>query len=224
MDPKQQLDQKLQEPPQSSGAYNGPSPNYAPDYLDSIAPAARKRNFINGNFGKLFWILIALFVVVVSFVVAGSSGKAPTADLELIAVRTDNFQQITKKVKNNLKSQNLIDINQSFNSWLLEANQKSEDLLKTAKVQKSNYNKSMVKTEKLLLDTLNAKFEDARLAASLNGVYASTMSAETTKMINVLNSIAKKNGSSKIRQFAKDEVSSLIKIKDQFNSFVDDGN
>lgn len=224
MDPKQNPDQTPQTPIQGTSAYNGPSQNYSPDYLDSISPTTRKSNFISGNFGKFFWILIALFVVAVSFVISGSSGKAPTADLELIAVRTDNFQQITKKVKNNLRSQNLTDINQSFNSWLLEANQKSEDLLKAAKVQKNNYNKSMKNGETKLLKDLDTKFEDARLAASLNGVYASTMSAETTKIVNVLNSLAKKNGSPKIRQFAKDQASSLAKIRDQFSSFVDDGN
>lgn len=232
MDPQQQQNQTPQpqqpqpQQAQPSGTYPGvaPAAGYTPDYLDSIAAAPQRKKFLSGSFGKLFWVLIALFVIGVSLVIASSGGKSSTADLEQLAVRVENIQQLNRDIKKSLKSKNLINYNQTFNTWLLDTGQKAGDLLKQAKVAKGNYNKNMVKTEKNYSAALKAKFEEARLAATLNNVYASSMSSETGKILNVLNTIAKKNSSSKIRQFAKDASVNLSQIQKNYESYIDDGN
>lgn len=222
MDPNQQPTQPTppQQPvmPQTPSSYMTPVQEYDPNYLDSIAPPPAQGKFISGTFGKVFWILIGVFVLAVSLMIA-SGGKDETADLQQISVRLDNFTKTAKTVQKNLKSKTLTSNNSTFKGWLVGNQTASETLLKKGGINKTTYNKTMVKNEAKLASDLNAKFEDARLSARLDRVYASTMAAETQKIINMLNSMAKKNKSKQIRDFASEASTNLTPIQKIFDGF-----
>ncbi|MDB5177266.1 MAG: hypothetical protein JWN75_934 [Candidatus Saccharibacteria bacterium] len=217
-----------QQPPapvQSPTAYPSATPQlaYDPNYLDSIAPPPPKASFLSGSFGKLFFVLIGVFVLAVSLIIA-FSGKDNTADLQQIVVRLDDLSKTTKTVQKNLKSNNLSQTNTNLQIWMTNAQAEGETLLGQAKVKKTDYNKTMVASEKKIMTDLDAKFEDARLNATLGRVYASTMASETQKMINLYNTMAKKSKASAIREYAKNASANLTPIQKSFDSFKDDGN
>lgn len=209
--------------PQIPTAYSSPVSEYDPNYLDSIAPPPPRGKFLSGTFGKLFWVLIGLFVLGVSLIIA-FSGKDNTADLQQLAVRLDNFSRVTKTAHKNLKSKNLSKIDADFQGWITDNTNEAEDLLKKGGVKKTQYSREMIKSERKIAADLDAKFEDARLGAILNRVYASTMAAESEKLINLLNSMAKKNKSTQIRNFAKNASANLVPVQKAFEDFNDDGN
>ena len=82
----------------------------------------------------------------------------------------------------------------------------------------------MQSDEKALADELEQEFEDARLNAKLDRVYARTMANETEVLVNLFNKMAKKNKSSKIRDYAESTVKNLVPIQKAFADFIDDGN
>ncbi len=225
-----QVQQPAQQPvqptyPAPPSEYQAPtSPQaYDPNYLDSIAPPPPRSNFLSGSFGKIFFVLIGLFVLGVSLIIA-FSGKDKTADLQQISVRLDNFTKTVKKVQPSLRSTNLSNTNTNFTIWLTGNQSQAEQFLKDEGVKKAAYDKKMVSSEKKLTDQLDAKFENARLSATLNRVYASSMAAETQKIINLLNAMAKKSKSTKIRAYAKEASSNLQPLQKSFAEFNDDGN
>ncbi|MDQ5982852.1 MAG: hypothetical protein QG549_850 [Patescibacteria group bacterium] len=227
MDPNQQPVQPTPPPqpamPQTPSSYTAPVQEYDPNYLDSIAPPPQQGKFLSGTFGKVFWILVGVFVLAVSFIIA-FSGKDETADLQQVSVRLDNFSKTAKTVQKNLKSKTLTSNNGNFQLWLVGNQTAGEELLKKGGVSKTEYNKTMVKSEKKFASDLDAKFEDARLSARLNRVYASTMAAETQKIINILNSMAKKNKSKQIRDYASNASANLVPIQKIFDDYTETAN
>lgn len=210
--------------PQAPTAYAPTAqPAYDPNYLDSIAPTAPKAKFLSGSFGKIFFGLLGLVVLAVSLIVA-LGGKDQTADLQQVSVRLENISKTAKTIQKSLKSNNLSATNSNFQIWLTGNQAEAENLLKQGDVKKTDYNKAMVASEKTLSTELDKKFEDARLNATLNRVYARTMAIETEKIGNMLNSMAKKSKSSKIRDYAKNASTNLTAIQKSFDSFEDDGN
>lgn len=210
--------------PQPPSSYTAPGPSgYDPNYLDSIAPAAPRAKFLSGTFGKVFWVLIALFVLAVSLIVA-FSGRDETADLQQMVVRLENFSKTTKIIHKHFKSKNLTNTNSTYQIWITNNRQGGEELLQKGGIKKTDYNKEMVKSEAAYAADLDAKYEDARLAGKLNRVYAASQAAETEKLINMLNTMAKKNKSSQIRDYAKNAASNLKQIHEDFDNYIDDGN
>lgn len=209
--------------PQPPSTYTAPVPNYDPNYLDTIAAAPPRAKFLSGTFGKVFYILIGVFVLAVSLIIA-FSGKDNTTDLQQISVRLQNFAQVSKTVHKSIKSQNLAGINSELQIWLTGNQNVAEDLLGKGGVKKTEYNKEMVRKEKAIAAALDTKFEDARLSATLNRVYASTMTSETEKLINMLDIMAKKSKSKQIREFASDASKNLAPIHQEFEDFNDNGN
>ena len=210
--------------PQTPTSYTAAPPQtYDPNYLDSIAPPPAPPKFFSGGFGKILFGLLGLFVLAVSLIIA-FSGKDETADLQQVAVRLDNFALTTKTVQKNLKSNNLSNTNSNLQIWITGQKSEAEALLKKGGVKKTDYSKTMVASEKKLSDDLDAKFEDARLSARLNRVYATTMASETEKLINLLNTMAKKNKSKQIRDYAKNASTNLQPIQKSFDEYTDDGN
>lgn len=134
------------------------------------------------------------------------------------------MEKTAKTVDKNLKSNNLSNVNSTYQIWLAGTKSEGEELLKLGGVKKTDYSKKMIADEKQFTADLDAKFEDARLSARLNRVYANSMAAETEKLINLFNSIAKKNASQKIRDYAKNANSTLTQIQKDFDEFSDDGN
>lgn len=208
--------------PQTPSSYAGPQP-YDAHYLDSIAPPPPKAKFLSGTFGKIFFALMGVFVIAVSLIVA-FSGQDKTADLQQLSVRLDNMNNTAKTVHKNLKSTNLSNINSTYQIWLAGNKAESEELLKLGGVKKTDYSKKMVADEKAAAEELDKKFEDARLSARLNRVYANSMAAETAKLKNTLDTMGKKSSSQKIRDYAKNASKNLDQIQKDFEAFSDDGN
>lgn len=167
--------------------------------------------------------MIGVFVLAVSLIVA-FSGQDKTADLQQMFIRLENMQKTAKTVQKNLKSTNLSNTNSNFQIWITGNKATAEDLLKKGGVKRTDYSKDMVKKETQLAKDLDDKFENARLSARLNRVYASTMASETEKLINLLNVMAKKSQSAQIRDYAKNASANLKQVHDDFNDYVDDGN
>lgn len=220
--PQPPQQQGYPQPPSAYQAPAGPQP-YDPGYLDSIAPPPPKQAFLSGSFGKIFFGLIFLFVIAVSFIVA-FSGQDKTADLQQLSVRLENIQKTAKNQQKNLKSGNLKNINTDFTTWLAGNFSETESLLKEGGVKKSQYDKKMVSSEKARTEELDQKFEDARLNATLNQTYANSMSAETEELVNALNSMSRRSQSAKIRDFAAKAKANLQPIQDRFEKYNDDGN
>jgi hypothetical protein len=209
--------------PAPSAYAAAPSQSYDPNYLDSIAPPPPRAKFLSGIFGKLFFALIGVFVLIVSLIIA-FSGQNKTADLQQITVRVTNFGLIAKTQQPNLKSNNLSATNSQFEIWLTNAQSGAESLLKAAGVKKSEYDKTMTTNEKTLSTNLTKKFDDARLNISLDRIYASTMASETAKLISMYNTMSKKSQSKQIRDYAKTTATNLQSIQKSFDSYTDDGN
>jgi predicted lipid-binding transport protein (Tim44 family) len=210
--------------PQTPSTYSNTSaPNYDPNYLDSIAPPPPAPKFFSGSFGKIFFGLLGLLFVAVSIMVA-FSGKDPSADLQQVAVRLENFSKTAKTVQKSLASNNLSDTNTEFQIWLTGNQATAEKMLKDGGINKAKYSKTMVASEAKITANLDAKFENERLNARLDRSYANTMAAETTKIINLLNSITKKNKSGKVHDFAQNASKNLVAIQMAFESYNDDGN
>ncbi len=211
-------------PPQPPTSYDAtPSPAYDPNYLDSIAPAPPRPKLFSGSFGVIFYILIGVFVLAVSLIIA-FSGKDNTADLQQIAVRLDNIEKTAKTVHKDLKSNNLSTTNSNFQIWIKSNAHDANELLQKAGVKKTQYDKKMIASEKAITDDLDKKFEDARLNAKLDRVYARTMASETLKIINLYNAMSKNSGAKAIREYAKDASKNLAPIQKSFDSYVDNGN
>lgn len=220
----QSVPQPLAGAPAPPSAYSAtPQANYDPNYLDSIAAPPPRASFFSGSFGKIFFIMIGVFVLAVSLIIA-FSGKDKTEDLQQTTVRITNFVLITKKEKPYLKSSKLTATNSSFSLLLTNAQADGEKLLGQAGVKKTQYSKSMVASEKKLSDNLTQKFDDARLNAQLDSTYARTMASETDKLIALLNTMAKKSGAKAIRDYAKSLAGNLTSIQKSFDSYTDDGN
>lgn len=207
--------------PQSYGP--APETNYDPNYLDSIAPAPPRAKFLSGGFGKIFFGLIGVFVIAVSLIIA-FSGKDKTADLQQTTVRVTNFVLLTKTEQPYFKSDKLSANNSRFTLILTDAEQNGQSLLDKAGVQKSQYNRTMVASEKKISDDLTSKFEDARLNANLDSDYARTMAAETSKLITLFTTMSKHSAAKAIRDYAKNLATNLVPIQQTFDSYTDDGN
>ena len=206
-----------------TSGYTAPAAEYDPNYLDSIAPAPPRPNFFSGSFGKIFFVMIGVFVLAVSLIIA-FSGKDKTADLQQTTVRVTNFVQLTKNEQVYLTSDKLESTNSSFSLLLANAETDGTSLLKQAGVQKSQYSRTMVASEKKITTNLTSQFENSRLNADLNGDYARTMAAETEKLISLFTTMSKESQASKIRSYAKNLATNLAPIQKIFDDYVDDGN
>jgi hypothetical protein len=210
--------------PQPADPYAAQQPMaYDPNYLDSIAPPPARGKFLSGTFGKLVFVLIAVFVLAVSLIIAFSGGDN-TADLQQVAVRLDNYSLSVKAVQKNLKSNNLSATNTNYQIWMTNSLHDAETLLGQGGVKKTDYSKTMVASEKKIVTDLDAKFEDARLNATLDRIYASTMAAETQKLINMFTLMSKNSKSKPIRDYAKSTSANLVPIQKGFDKYVDNGN
>ncbi|MCA9334649.1 hypothetical protein KC953_00725 [Candidatus Saccharibacteria bacterium] len=231
MDPYQQQNpnqQPLEQPqpvaPQPPTNYGAPQPPaYDPNYLDTIAPPPPRPSFFSGSFGKIFFILLGVFVFAVSLIIA-FSGKDNTADLQLLSTRIENLSLVSKSAHPKLKSNNLSTADSIFQAWIVNSSRQAKDLLDKAGVKKSQYAKTMVASEKAIAEELDQKFTDARLNAMLDRVYANTMSTETAKLIALFNTMAKTSKSPVIREYAKSTSADLVPIQKSFADYVDDGN
>lgn len=207
-------------PPQQPGYGPQPAPTYAVDYLDQIAPPPPKPNFLSGAFGKAFIALMVVFVFAVSLIVAFGNQKK-TADIEQIATRLDNIQKIAKNTQKELKNSKLLALNSNLQIWSAGSNREAFDLLAQAEVQKTDMDKKMIAAETEKKKELEAKFEDARLNANLDRVYAREMAYQTDILVTLYTTMSKKSEAKAIREYAKKSIQNLTPIQKSFAEYDD---
>ncbi len=207
-------------PPQQPGYGPQPAATYAVDYLEQIAPPPPQGKFLSGSFGKIIIGLGIVLVLAVS-IIAASGGAKRTADLENVAVRLDNMQTVTKSTQKNLKSGKLLATNSNYQIWIANANRDAYDLLAQAEVKKSDMNKKMIASEKDNGKKLTATFDDARLNANLDRVYAREMAYQTQMLITEYNKINKTSEAKAIREYAKKASTDLTPIQKSFSEYDD---
>lgn len=209
--------------PQQPGYGPQPAQTYAVDYLDQIAPPPPRQKFLSGVFGKAVIGLAVVFVLAVSIIVA-MSGQKRTADLENIAVRLDNMQLVAKNTQKNLKNGKLLATNSNYQIWIANADRDAYDLLAKAEVKKTSMDKKMIASEKAAGNSLTAKFEDAKLNANLDRVYAREMAYQAQLLITAYNKMSKTSEAKAIRDYAKTSVKNLTPIQKSFSDFDDNTN
>ncbi len=214
--------QPLQQQPHSSSTI-GPQPGpttYAVDYLDQIAPPPPRANFLSGMFGKAVIVLGVILVLTVSFIASAGNQKR-TGDLEMIVTRLENMQRITKSTQKNLKSSKLLATNSNYQIWIANANKDGWDLLTQAEVKKNKIDKKMIAAEKAKTTELTQKFDDARLNASLDRVYAREMAYQAQLLITEYTKMSKKSQEVAIRDYAKRSIANLVPVQKAFADFDD---
>lgn len=207
-------------PPQQPGYGPQPAQTYAVDYLDQIAPPPPKQQFLSGGFGKAVIGLGVLFVLAVSVIVA-MSGTKRTADLETVAIRLDNMQLVAKNTQKNLKNGKLLAANSNYQIWIANADRDAYSLLAQAEVKKTDMDKKMIAKEKADSKALTTKFEDAKLNANLDRVYAREMAYQAQILITSYNKMSKTSEAKAIREYAKNATKNLTPIQKSFSEFDD---
>lgn len=207
-----------QQSPSSGGFGPQPAPTYAVDYLDQIAPPPPRQNFLSGSFGKIVIILGVVFVFAVGIIVALGNQKN-TASTEKIAIKTENLQRVANDTQKNLKSGNLRANNSNLNIWLKNTNRDAMDLLSRAGIKKTDMSKTMVADEKTARDELTEKFNDARLNANLDRVYAREMAYQTQLLKTDLDKLAKNGPGKPFRDFAANASKNLAPYQKAFADF-----
>ena len=206
------------QPPLDPGYGPQPAPTYAVDYLDQIAPPPPRAKFLSGGFGKIVVGLGILFVFAVGIIVALGNQKN-TGTLEQAATRIDSMATIAKNTAKSLESGQLRATNATYNIWLTNANRDAFDLLSRAGIRKNQIDKTVASKEKAAGDELKAEFEDARLNAELDQVYAREMAYQTQLLITSLDQLGKRGPAKDIREWAKSASTSLTPIQKQFENF-----
>lgn len=197
-----------------------PTPTYAVDYLDQIAPPPPQQKFFSGAFGKIFLIMIVLLLFGVGIIVA-TSGKSRTGDLELVTVRLENMQKVAKTEHKYLKSGDLTANNATLQTWFAGNASQGYSLLKQAGVQKNQIDKEITANEKAAAAQLTTDFNDARLNANLDRVYAREMAFQLQLVKTALDKMSKKSEAKAIREYAKSASTNLTPIQKTFADFDD---
>lgn len=227
MYPNQQTPQQGQpggqpnpQPPLTPGYGPQPAPTYAVDYLDQIAPAPPRANFLSGSFGKIVVALGVVLIFAVGIIVALGNQKN-TGSLEQVATRVENMSTITKNTAKNLTSGKLRAANSNFNTWLINANRDAYDLLSRSGVRRNQVNKDTIAKEKAASDELKSELEDARLNAQLDVVYAREMAYQAQLIKTSLDQLAKRGAAKEIRDWAKQASANLAPYQQAFEKFDD---
>jgi hypothetical protein len=210
-------------PPPSQPTGFGPQPatTYAVDYLDQIAPPPPSAKFLSGAFGKIVVILGVVFVLAISLIIAFGNQKN-TASTEAMAIKLENLERVAKDTQKNLKSGKLTALNSRFDSWLTDTDRDAYDLLGKAGVKKTAIDKDATAKAVKSRTDLMTKFNDAKLNAELDRVYAREMSYQAQTIKNSLDDIVKKVPSKQIKDWAREASKNLVPIQKSFAEFTDE--
>lgn len=212
-----------QQQPQQTGYGPQPTPTYAVDYLDQIAPPPAPAKFLSGSFGKAVIGLGVIFVFAVGLIVAFGNTKK-TADIEQAAVRLGHLQSITKANQKNIKSGELLATNSRFQIRMANDAKDSSTLLAQAGVVKKDYDKKMVAAEAASSAELSEKFLDAKLNANLDRVYAREMAYQADLLLTIYNKMSRSSQAKPIRDYAKNAAENLKPIQKSFAEFESNSN
>ncbi|RYF28790.1 MAG: hypothetical protein EOO17_03980 [Chloroflexi bacterium] len=204
--------------PQTPGYGPQPQPTYAVDYLDQIAPPPPRASFLSGSFGKILIILAVVLVFAISLIIA-LGGQKKTADTEAMAAKLENITRVVDEQQKEIKSANLSNTNGKLRLGLTNIERETLDLLARAEVKRSSWSKEEIAKQKALRTEMTEKFEDARLSANLDRVYAQEMAYQTELMINEFEIIAKKTPGQAFKDYSKSAIDNLKPINKEFAEF-----
>jgi uncharacterized protein YpmB len=189
---------------------------YSIDYLNQIAPAAKKPGMSN----KLMIIIISLgvaLVLIVGLMVFSSSSAGPTQDMETLAARLQTLQTISDSSQKTIKSSNLRSTNSTLTLFLTNANRDIVTPLAKNQVDVKKLSKTIVAAENG--SKLTATLENARLNAVYDGTYAREMSYQLATVVALMKKIYTSSSSKSMKDFLNSTDSNLQPIKNQFDTF-----
>lgn len=206
-------------PQPSNGGY-GPQPQqtYEIDYLDKIAPQQAPPKFFSGAFGKIVTVLIVLFILGVSLIIA-FSGNKNTASTEQIQTRLENTLRVATDFQPRIKSGALSENNSRWRLWMTDTEGGAANLLVQAEVKKTKYDKKMVAAEKQFRADLTQELEDAYLTGTFDRVYARKMGAIASELSTSLEKMSRKGPAKAFREYATAANSNIEPIKKSFLEF-----
>lgn len=210
-------------PPQNGGYGPQPQPTYAVDYLDQIAPPPAKAKFLSGSFGKIVIALGVIFIFAVGIIVALGNQKGTLA-IEQMATKLEHIEELSNDIQKDVKDGNLKATNSNFNIWLKNTDRDAYSLLGQAGVKRNDIDKKVITDSKAAKAKLTTKFEDARLNAELDRVYAREMAYQGERIKADLDKIAKTGTAKAFREWAKSASTNLEPIIKSFDGFNDSGN
>lgn len=163
---------------------------YGADYLETIAPGPESTKLFSGNFTWIMIGLAVLFMFAVGLITAMSgTNNAETATK--VYMRLDGLITATDKYRLYLKDSDLVAINSSLKIFMTGAKTNLEQPLIQNSVNLGKMPRELKASEKAYIAELEQKFEDAKLNAVLDRVYASAMTYESELMIQQFTSMSR---------------------------------
>lgn len=193
-----------------------PNGQYPIDYLNQIAPQAKKPGPSN-RILVLVAIIGGVLALIIGFVMLMSSGSGPTNASQTLAARLQTLQTVSEKSQKNIKSSTLRGINSNLSIFLTSANRDIVAPLAAADIDVKALDKTILAKENG--DTLSASLEDARLNADFDNTYAREMSFQLATVEAVMGDIYEKTKSEAMKKFLLDTNDNLQPIKKQLDEF-----
>lgn len=192
---------------------------YSIDYLNQIAPTAKKPGLSN----KLFLGIVAggiLLAIVVGFSLI-NGGQTNTQQLETLTARLQTLQKVSTASQRNIKSGLLRNTNSNLSIFLTNADRDIAGPIKNSGVDIKNIDKNITVAENGT--ALTAKLEDARLSATFDRTYAREMNYQLATVTNLMKQIYTHTNSKSFKQFIDETNKNLQPISQQLESFTGSG-
>lgn len=192
---------------------------YSIDYLNQIAPPAKKPGLSN----KLFLGIVAggiLLAIVVGFSLM-NGGQTNTQQLETLTARLQTLQKVSTASQRNIKSGTLRNTNSNLSIFLTNADRDIAGPVKNSGVDIKNLDKNITAAENGA--ALTAKLEDARLSATFDRTYAREMNYQLATVTNLMKQIYSHTNSKSLKQFIDATNKNLQPISQQLESFTGSG-
>lgn len=189
---------------------------YSIDYLNQIAPATKKPG-PNKRTIAIIGGLIAVVLVVISFIVISQINAGPTEDMQRLAARLKTLQTITTDAQDNIKSSQLRSTNSSLSIILANINRNIVTPLANNNINVDKLDKTIVASEDG--SKLTAKLEDARLNAVYDGTYAREMNYQLATTVALMSKIYNSTSSKSMKDFLETTNQNLQPLKAQFEAF-----
>lgn len=185
------------------------------DYLDQIAPAAPKSNWILSKKPILIGLIVmaALLIIISAFSIFSGNTKTTVR----LAARLVNTEVLTKDASKNIKSSQLRATNSNLQSYLSNTIRDVEPFLTKDGVKIKSLDKNILASE--ANTKLNAILEDARLNAVYDRVYTSEMAYRLDTIITLMNQIKKGSSNKQLKEFLVNSIDNLNPIQKQFADF-----
>jgi hypothetical protein len=216
-------DQNQNQPPIQPPSQPGQQPQYSIDYLNQIAPPAKKPGMNN----RIFIFLAGgglLLAVIIGFFSLINSGTGPTEKMQTLAARIEALHTISDKSQKNIQSGDLRSTNSNLTVFLTNAYRDIAEPLSNNNVDIKSIDKEIASTEETSAEELTQKLEDARLNAVFDRVYAREMAYQLDKVAALMKDIYGSVKSKSLKDFLVSTDTNLQPLKKQFYDFSTESN